>query len=105
MRALCFFVFALSLTACGAGGPTSPSAPAARPLASFNVPMDPGAISCSSLGNPAALTEATVWGIGQARGAFIAGRLASLPSEQDIAAALSSFCAANPSAEIRGALG
>ena len=72
-------------------------APAATP---FEVPMDPGQITCAQLANPNAQAEATNWVMGQARAAAIAGRIAAVPPEADVQAQMMSGCRSNPTARL-----
>jgi len=102
MSRLALLILPLLLaSACSA--PTPQTAQVGAP-ASFNIPMDPGAIPCSALGNSAALNAAVEWSLGQARAALLSGAQTSVPDAQQMANALSAACASNPSLTVRGAL-
>lgn len=105
MRSFLFLAPALLLAAC-ASAPVQQNAPQSGPAqaaAPFTMPMDPGALPCAQLGNPAALAEATEWTLGLARAAVLSGRLAAAPDAASTSAALAAFCAGNGSATLRAA--
>ena len=72
--------------------------------AQFVVPTDPGKISCSSLTNPNALSEATNWTLGRARAAVLSGRISNVPLSETITQNLSTYCNANQSANLATAV-
>jgi len=103
MRLISFAAFSImGLTACLAPAPQT-SAPQAEAALPFNVPMDPGMISCSSLANPQALLVATQWALGQSRAALMAGQIAAAPTADAMSARLADYCRSNGSANIRTA--
>jgi len=69
----------------------------------FIVPIDPGTIRCANLSNPTALTAATDWALGKARGAALAGTLGAVPDTSVLSGNLASHCSANPNDTVRGA--
>lgn len=104
MRILFGSLLALSLTACSTPSPQPQSQP--NPTAPpFAMPMDPGMIPCSAIGNPTALREASTWATGRARAKIMAGAAPSMADPQTIAAALTTFCTANPTATVSQAAG
>jgi len=93
----------ISLEACATAlEPTVAPAPVAA--VPFVVPSDPGKISCNSLNNPNALTEATNWALGRARAAVLSGRLSDVPASETITQNLSTYCNANQSANLAAAV-
>ena len=94
----------LTLAACAAPAPLAVPAGAAQVAAAgFDVPMDPGAIRCQSLGNPTALAAATEWSMGQARAGVLSGRTATLPEASSLSSNLARYCDANRQATVRAA--
>ncbi|MGJ8610153.1 MAG: hypothetical protein ACSHWY_03605 [Octadecabacter sp.] len=71
--------------------------------APFDVPMDPGAISCQSLNNPTALAAAVDWTMGQARAGILSGRTSSVPDASNLSSNLVSFCSENGQSTVRTA--
>ncbi|SMX38031.1 hypothetical protein [Octadecabacter ascidiaceicola] len=108
MRLTMLAIPALVLGACTTPPQTSVAAigstePAIEPHFSFDVPMDPGQIRCSSLSNSVALEAAVQWTIGQARAGVLAGRDAEIPGEGDLAQIFAAYCAQNPNNTVRAA--
>lgn len=93
---------AMWLAACAAPQPPAAVQSTAAP-APFEVPMDPGAISCASLSNPTALVAATDWVMGRARAAVLAGTADALPTADTVATNLANYCSANGSDRLRTA--
>ncbi|AKS45699.1 hypothetical protein SAMN05444287_0797 [Octadecabacter temperatus] len=104
MRLTLLVIPAFALGACTAVPQQTVSTTASpEPIAAFEVPMDPGLIRCSSLTNPNALAAATQWTIGQARAGVLAGRVAELPNEGNLAQTFTAYCAENPNNTVRAA--
>ncbi len=86
-------------TAPQAGAQTVPQAAAV-----FDIPMDPGSIRCDRLSNPAALSAASEWSMGQARAGVLSGRVASLPDASTLSSNLAGYCSTNGSSDVRTAV-
>lgn len=100
---LLFTIPLLALAACtGPVGPDAIPDPQANALP-FDVPMDPGSISCAQLSNPSALAAATEWATGQARAAALAGRSEAVPPSNVLSQNLGIYCSANRSDTVRTA--
>lgn len=102
MRVLILSLSAIALTACSAPSPQRP-ADIRQASAPFVVPMDPGLIPCAAVSNPAAMAEAVNWTMGRARAAAMAGTAQMAVDPATLEAALSGYCAANPSANLAAA--
>ncbi len=102
MRKILITLPCIALTACMGQSPTQTETPASQ-AAPFVVPMDPGAIPCSALSNPNALTAATEWATGQARARILSGASTQPPSTSAISTDLASYCRANGTDVVRNA--
>lgn len=61
----------------------------------FDVPMDPGLIQCERLTNPAALTVASNWVVGQARAGMLSGGVTAAPDATVVSNNLARYCSSN----------
>lgn len=107
MRLILLIVPIAALAACGSQdlatpAPQTAASGGAVPAATlFDVPMDPGLIQCDRLTNPAALTAASNWAIGQARTGVLSGRVAAAPDATVVSNNLALYCSANGGDTVR----
>jgi len=101
MRALLFTLPFIALSACGT--PAQQQTASASVDTVIDIPMDPGTLRCTLLGNSNAQTAATDWVMGRARAAALSGRIANVPDQAGVASNLATYCRANPNATVRDA--
>jgi hypothetical protein len=102
MRLFLLMLPIAALGACGTPAPQSETSISAVPASAvFDLPMDPGLIQCDRLTNPAALSAASNWALGQARAGGLSGRVAAVPDAATLSNNLAQYCSANGGDTVR----
>jgi hypothetical protein len=105
MRLFLLMLPIAALSACGTPAPQSETPISAVPASAvFDLPMDPGLIQCDRLTNPAALSAASNWALGQARAGGLSGRVAAVPDAATLSNNLARYCSANGGDTVRVAV-
>ena len=102
MRLFLLMLPIAALGACGTPAPQSETPISAVPASAvFDLPIDPGQIQCDRLTNPAALSAASNWALGQARAGGLSGRVAAVPDAATLSNNLGRYCSPDGSDTVR----